>query len=71
MMNSNIAGIANTFMLLFGLIPKIIFGSSSPVMSTNNVDNIVWHNKTMKSFVNISGKMFIIQGSNILAMAIP
>ena len=71
MKNNNIAGMANIFMLLLGLMPNIIFGRNSPVMSTNNVDNIVWHNNTIKSFVNTSGKILITRGSNILAMAIP
>ena len=70
-MNRIIAGNANIVMLLLGLMPNIIFGRNSPVMSTNNVDNTVWHNRMVKSFVNTSGNMFITKGSNILAIAIP
>ena len=70
-MNKTIAGIANNVMLLLGLMPKIIFGRNSPVISTNNVDNKVWHNNTMKSFIILSGNKSITIGSKILAIAIP
>ena len=46
-------------------------GFTGNFYTTSNVDNIVWHNSTVKSLVNISGNMLMTQGSNILAMAIP
>ena len=40
-MNNNIAGAEKICMLLLGLIPNIILGKNSPVISTNNVDKRV------------------------------
>ena len=71
MKNSISAGIEKIPMVLLGFMLKIIFGRNSPVMRTNNVDNNVWINNIIKSLVMVSGNIFMINGSNILAIAIP
>ena len=70
-MNSTMAGMANIFILLLGLMLKIILGKNSPVMSTISVEIMVWQSNTIKSLLIVSGSMLITIGSNSRAMAIP